>query len=226
MGRHGQCGLVGFVGWNVRNHKFQFLAYLVVIYRQMRISGGTAKGRMTAPKRLLSKTSQGDRLRPTSAKVREALFDILRNSIEEASFADLYAGTGTVGFEALSRGARHAVFVEPDGTRFKTIKGSVSALGFQDRSEVIKGEAWDFLKKSVGRGDTYDIFFLDPPYLSDEIEKVLPIIGEGNLLSERCVVIVEHFSKKKLPETAGTLKMEKTYRYGDTMLTFYRKADA
>jgi len=226
MGRHRQCRLVGFVEWNVRNHKFQFLTYLVVIYRQMRISGGTAKGRKTAPKRLLSKMSQGERLRPTSAKVREALFDILRNRIEEASFADLFAGTGTVGFEALSRGARHVVFVEPDGMRFKTIKGSVSALGFQDRSEVIKCEARDFLEKSVGRGDKYDIFFLDPPYQSDEIDKVLPIIGEGNLLSERCLVIVEHFSKKKLPETAGTLKMEKTYRYGDSTLTFYRKADA
>jgi 16S rRNA (guanine966-N2)-methyltransferase len=191
----------------------------------MRISGGTAKGRKTAPKRLVSKVSPGKRLRPTSAKVREALFDILRGRIEGSSFADLYAGTGTVGFEALSRGARHAVFVEPDELRFKTIKGSVFALGFQDKSEVIKNEARGFLKKSVGRGEKYDIFFLDPPYQSDEIEKVLPIIGESNLLSERCIVIVEHFSKKKVPEAAGKLKRDKTYKYGDTMLTFYRKAE-
>ncbi len=191
----------------------------------MRISGGTAKGRKTAPKRLISKMSPGKRLRPTSAKVREALFDILRGRIEGASFVDLYAGTGTVGFEALSRGARHAVFVEPHELRFKTIRGSVSALGFQDKSEVIKNEAREFLMKSLGRGEKYDIFFLDPPYQSDEIEKLLSIIGESNLLSERCVVIAEHFSKKKVPEAAGKLKLDKTYKYGDTMLTFYRKVE-
>jgi 16S rRNA (guanine(966)-N(2))-methyltransferase RsmD len=157
--------------------------------------------------------------------VREALFDILRGCIAGARFVDLYAGTGTVGFEALSRAAGHTTFVEPNGLRFKAIHASVSVLGFQDKSEVMKCEAREFLKRSANRGDKYDIFFLDPPYQSDEIEMVLPIIGESNLLSERCIVIVEHFSKKKVPEAAGKLKLDKTYKYGDTMLTFYRKVD-
>jgi len=188
----------------------------------MRISGGTAKGRMTATKRLLAKTSSGERLRPTSSKVREALFDILRNRIEGACFVDLYAGTGTVGLEALSRGARKSVFVEPDELRFKTIKQSASELGFQERALVIKGSAQEFLEKASSILESFDIFFLDPPYQSEEIERVLPVIGESKLLSAKGIVIIEHFSKKKVPAEACRLKIEKVYRYGDTVLTLYR----
>jgi 16S rRNA (guanine966-N2)-methyltransferase len=189
----------------------------------MRISGGTAKGRRTATTRLITRTASGERLRPTSSKVREALFDILRDRIEGASFVDLYAGTGTVGLEALSRGAEQAVFVEPDELRFGTIKKSTAEFGFRNRSMVIKEEALAFLKKAVEGRESFDILFIDPPYGSDEIDKVLPIIGGSGLLSEAGVVIVEHFSKKKVPETAGGLKMKKSYRYGDTMLTLYGK---
>jgi 16S rRNA (guanine966-N2)-methyltransferase len=191
----------------------------------MRISGGTAKGRRTATKRLITNISSGERLRPTSSKVREALFDILRDRIGQASFVDLYAGTGTVGFEALSRGAQRAVFVEPDALRSGKIRSSAAELGFQDTSRVIRNEACKFLKMAIAGQEIFDIFFLDPPYQSDEIERVLPIIGENKLLSERGLVIVEHFSKKKVPETAGILRMAKTYKYGDTVLTLYTKAD-
>lgn len=171
--------------------------WLVVIYRQMRISGGIAKGRRTAPQRLIKKASSGERLRPTSSKVREALFDILRDRIEGAKFLDLYAGTGTVGFEALSRGAERAVFVEPHELRSRSIRSSASELGFQDKAQVVRKEAQKFLDSAISAREGFDIIFLDPPYQSDEIEKVLPIIGESDLLRENGVVVVEHFSKKK-----------------------------
>jgi 16S rRNA (guanine966-N2)-methyltransferase len=189
----------------------------------MRISGGLAKGRRTATKRLFSKSLKGEELRPTTSKVREALFDIIRDKIEGSVFVDLYAGTGTVGLEALSRGARKTIFVDPDSFRVKTIKKNVDEFGFQERVFVYNGKASEFLVRSYAEKESFDIFFLDPPYYSDEIDKVLPLIGEKGLLSEGGTVIIESFFKKKMPETVGNLKIIKSYRYGDTMLTFYRK---
>ncbi len=191
----------------------------------MRISGGLAKGRRTATKRLLSRVSGEEQLRPTSSKVREALFDIIREKIEGAIFVDLYAGTGTVGLEALSRGAGKAIFVEPNELRFRTIKKNADKFGFRERALVVKGRAYEFLEKSSAKKEIFDIFFLDPPYHSEEISKVLPLIGEKGLLKEGGIVIVEHFFKKELPEIAGKLKIDRSYRYGDTMLTLYRKVE-
>lgn len=190
----------------------------------MRISGGIAKGRRTATKRLLSKTSEREKLRPTSSKVREALFDILRERILDASFVDLYAGTGTVGFEALSRGASRAIFVEPNDLRAITIKKNADEFGFREKAQVVKSRAHEFLEKSSSKKENFDIFFVDPPYHSEEIKKVLPMIGEKGLLNKSGVVIVEHFFKREMLETAGELKIDRSYRYGDTMLTFYRKS--
>jgi len=191
----------------------------------MRISGGTVKGRRTATKSLLKKKPTGERLRPTSSKVREALFDILRDRIAGASFVDLYAGTGTVGLEALSRGADRAIFVEPEELRVKAMKSSVDDFGFQDRALFIRGRAKEFLERASAARESFGIIFVDPPYDSEEIERVLPVIGEGELLERDGIVIVEHFFKKKVPGTAGGLKVNRSYRYGDTTLTFYGKAD-
>ncbi|MEW6213609.1 MAG: 16S rRNA (guanine(966)-N(2))-methyltransferase RsmD [Nitrospirota bacterium] len=187
----------------------------------MRISGGLAKGRRTATKRLVSKKG----LRPTSSKVKEALFDIMKDRIEGASFVDLYAGTGAVGLEALSRGAGKAVFVEPKELRVRTIKRNTDKFGFSGKAEVVKGMAYEFLKRASVGNESFDIFFLDPPYYSEEIMKTLPLIGEKGLLKDGGTVIVEHFFKRKMPETVGELKIIKSYRYGDTVLTLYRKID-
>ena len=192
----------------------------------MRISGGIAKGRKTAPQRILKKTATGDRLRPTSSKVREAVFDILRDRIEGASFVDLYAGTGTIGLEALSRGANKSFFIEPDDLCFRTIKKSVHDFGFLDRTYVIKGKADDFIKKWQQREkEGFDIIFVHPPYQSDEIDRILPLIGQKNILSDNGTVIIEYFFKRKMPEKPETLMFLKNYRYGDTTLTFYGKMD-
>jgi len=192
----------------------------------MRISGGIAKGRRTATKRLLIKKANGEKLRPTSSKVREAIFDILGSRIKGASFVDLYAGTGTVGFEALSRGADMAVFVESDLMRIQAIKNIANELGFLEKSVIRKGRASEFLKKAASENRIFDIFFVDPPYSSAELEKVLPLIGEGGLLSEGGIVVAEHFSREKPPDAEGRLRKEKAYRYGDTTLTLYRKVEA
>ncbi len=192
----------------------------------MRISGGTAKGRRTATQRLLAKTSTEERLRPTSAKVREALFDILRTEIEGSIFVDLYAGSGTVGLEALSRGAGKAVFVEPDARRLGTIRRHANEFGFHEKVLVFEGRAEEFLRKMPVGKESFDIFFVDPPYQSEEIQKILPMIEEKDLLRNDGIIIAEHFFKKKLPEAVGKLRVKRSYRYGDTMLTLYKKGDA
>lgn len=192
----------------------------------MRISGGIAKGRRIATKRLFSQSPKKDEeLRPTSSKVREALFDILRDRIEGASFVDLYAGTGTVGLEALSRGAGKAVFVEPNRLRSKAIKENAFKFCFSEKATVVERTAHEFLKKASVEKKRFDIFFVDPPYFSEEIIKILPMIGEKGLLNDKGTVIVEHFFKRKLPEAVGELKMIRSYRYGDTMLTIYTKKE-
>jgi 16S rRNA (guanine966-N2)-methyltransferase len=192
----------------------------------MRISGGTAKGRRTATQRLLAKTSTGERLRPTSAKVREALFNILRTEIEGSIFVDLYAGSGTVGLEALSRGAGKAVFVEPDARRLGTIRRHANEFGFHEKVLVFEGRAEEFLRKMPAGKESFDIFFVDPPYQSEEIQKILPMIEEKDLLRNDGIIIAEHFFKKKLPEAFGKLRVKRSYRYGDTMLTLYKKGDS
>jgi len=192
----------------------------------MRISAGTAKGRPTATQKLLKKTSDGERLRPTSSKVREAIFDILRGRMEGASFVDLYAGTGTVGMEALSRGADSAIFVEPDEFRVNSIRENLARLGFGRRAVVVRGKADEFLASAAERRESYDIFFVDPPYSSEEGGKITTMIDKMGLLNDEGVVIIEHFFKMEFPEKIESLRMHKRYRYGDTTLSLYRKARA
>ncbi|NWF75277.1 MAG: 16S rRNA (guanine(966)-N(2))-methyltransferase RsmD [Nitrospirae bacterium] len=191
----------------------------------MKISAGIAKGRRTSTKRILLHARNQTRLRPTSSKVREALFDIIKNKISGATFVDLYAGTGTVGFEALSRGGKRTVFVEKNEFLVNTIKKTAHELGFICKTQIIKCSAEEFLKKASSNQEMFDIFFVDPPYQSDEIDKILPLISSKDLVNTEGFVIVEHFHKKRIPETIGNLEKHRSYRYGDTILSFYRKVN-
>jgi 16S rRNA (guanine(966)-N(2))-methyltransferase RsmD len=188
----------------------------------MRVSGGSAKGRRIGFKKAFSKADEGEELRPTSAKVREALFDIIRNELPGAVFLDLYAGTGGVGIEALSRGAAETVLVESNTLRVKMIRNLLSEFGFADRAKVVNAKALDFVKREIAKGRRYDIIFLDPPYRSEELMKVLPSIGRGEIVTKDGLVIAEHFFKTRLPESVGRLGLLKSYKYGDTVLTVYK----
>lgn len=189
----------------------------------MRISGGQLKGRKIASQKVFSKKKNGDELRPTSSKVREALFDILKSKMDGATFLDLFAGTGTVGFEALSRGASSTCFVEGDHFRSRAIRDFITRIGLDDRAVVYTMRALDFLKNAAKKRMTFDIIFADPPYASDETGKILPVIDESPLLNEGGCIIVEHSSKSAMHDGLVSLKFIKNYRYGDTMLTLYRK---
>lgn len=186
----------------------------------MRISAGAAKGRKVIFKKAFIKKGDADELRPTSAKVRQAIFNIIGGRIIDAVFLDLYAGTGAVGIEALSRGAGRVIFIDDNSDRVNIIKEIVERFGFKDRAGVIKNKALNYIKKS---GSVFDIIFVDPPYASDEINTILPLIDETDILSDNGIVIAEHSSRRVLPQEMGRLRFQKKYQYGDTSLSIYKK---
>lgn len=188
----------------------------------MRISAGEFKGRKVGSKKLFVKRAGKDDLRPTPAKVREAVYDILRNEIGGASFLDLYAGTGTMGIEALSRGAEHVVFIESVRPRARAISELIEKLDLASKASVHCEEVESFLQRASLTGETYDVIFADPPYNSDEIEKILPLISKYGILDAQGVLLCEHGAKVVVPDAAGRLRLMKQYRYGDTRLALYR----
>ncbi|MBF0343483.1 MAG: 16S rRNA (guanine(966)-N(2))-methyltransferase RsmD [Nitrospirae bacterium] len=182
--------------------------------QRIKIIGGSLKGKK------LPFSIPDKRLRPTSAKVREALFDILRERIMGAAFLDLYAGSGAVGFEALSRGAAKVYFVDNSHTAISAIK-AIPLFSGNKSNRAIVSTAAESLKRFAKNGETFDVVYVDPPYHSDEIELVLPLLGIDSVLKEDAVVVVEHFLKTAMPETSGALTLKRPYRYGDTVLSLY-----
>lgn len=190
----------------------------------IRIIGGEAKGRRIAFKKSFSKKDAVP-LRPTSAKVRKAIFDIIGDRIENSSFLDLYAGSGAVGMEALSRGASQVVFVDDSPLRANAIKDIIRSIGFGDRSEVFRCSTALFIEK-LNRKDkiSFDIVFVDPPYGSQELDEIMPLLDKKDIISDNGILIVEHPSKKTvMPSEVGNLRLTKQYKYGDTSLSLYTK---
>lgn len=176
----------------------------------MRVTGGTGRGRRL-------KVPAGSRVRPTSDKVKQALFNILADRVEAAVLLDLYAGAGGIGIEALSRGAARVTFIDVSKESLAVIKQNVEQMGFGDRAEVVLSKTEAFLKKPSG---PYDIVFLDPPY-AEAMAPLLDLIAGSGILKSNSIVIAEHFKKQPSPENAGRLTLYRESRYGDTVLAFY-----
>jgi len=184
----------------------------------MRIIAGKYRGRKL-------KSLPGADTRPTSDRLRETLFNILAPRIGGARFLDLFAGTGAVGIEALSRGAEQVTFVDQSRTMCALIKANLETIQVDEKAcEIVTAEASDFLraflKKTV---QPYDILYFDPPYASD-YEEVLSLVGEHaeKLLKPAALIIVEHHKKKDLPAKAGDLKRYRVLKQGDSVLSFYQ----
>jgi len=182
--------------------------------KAMRVIAGTAKGRkLVVPK--------GETTRPTSDSLREALFNILGKEVVGAAFLDLFAGSGAVGVEALSRGANLVTFVEKSWAGFKALQENLKRAGLEGRVEVVFADVLRFLKDPrVHR--SYDLIFLDPPYQSFLVGEVLNLLGQGGWLTPHGIVVVECFHKQLLPPEAGTLKLTREVRHGQTKLVFYK----
>lgn len=178
----------------------------------MRIIAGIRRG-----KKLLSPL--GDQVRPTTNMVKEALFNILQSGIEGRRFLDLFSGSGQIGLEALSRGAREAVFVDSSRDSVRIIEKNVAAAGFAESAKVVAADFAGYLR---GERGTFDVAFLDPPYHDGLMEQALELTA--GKMAPGGVMICEHGSREVLPETAGSFAKAKVYRYGKTSLTAYRAA--
>jgi 16S rRNA (guanine(966)-N(2))-methyltransferase RsmD len=177
----------------------------------VRVSGGKHRGRRI-------RAGKGSGLRPTSEKVRLAIFSILGADLEGKRVLDAYAGTGSLGIEALSRGARWADFVETDGHRCEAIRETLKDLDMQ-QARVHKGKIGSSLSRL---GHRYDVVFADPPYDEDPWDVLLSVFGSGKLLNIGARVVAEHSSKIRLQDSYGSLMSETRRRYGDSAVTFYR----
>ena len=183
-----------------------------------RIIAGAGKGRRL-------KTAAGDATRPTGARVRQSLFDILAPLIPGCRFLDAFAGSGGVGLEALSRGAAKVVLVDRGASAIEAAKENARMLASTGGEvQVFRQDARTAMGALGDQGMRFDVVYLDPPYASDLYEPLLALLGEGPLLAEGGVVVAEHFHKRALPETIGALTRRREKRVGDHVLSFYRRA--
>ena len=181
------------------------------VAKQMRITGGEARGiQLEAPR--------SPHFRPTSDRVRSALFQVISESLIEARVLDLYAGSGALGIEALSRGAEAADFVEQNGRLCQTIGQNLRKAGLEERGTIHRAKvarALDFLKGS------YQVVLLDPPYDLPDLGQTMSKVARSGLIAERGLVVLEHSKRTDAKERYETLELSFQRRYGDTVLSVY-----
>lgn len=181
-----------------------------------RILGGRGRGRRLA-------APAGTATRPTGARVRQTLFDVLAPRLPGCRFLDLCAGSGAVGLEALSRGAERVVLVEHARPALAAIRKNLEALGSDAaRVDLRARDVRAALDRLAAERESFDVVFLDPPYESDLYEPVLEALGERSLLAYDALVVAEHFHKRPLPETIGHLVCVRNVRVGDHRLSFFQ----
>lgn len=181
----------------------------------MRIIAGSARGRrLKAPK--------GRALRPTAARVKEALFDILQHELSGAKVLDLFAGTGNLTVEALSRGAVEAILVDASAQSARTIRENLRRLDLTDCAKVLITPVSRAMRLLGGRRETFDIIFLDPPYDQGLVEKTIRMIARNGLLRNSGSLVAEHSVREAVSTRYDGLELSDQRRYGDTLLSFFR----
>jgi 16S rRNA (guanine(966)-N(2))-methyltransferase RsmD len=186
----------------------------------LRIISGSARDR-----RLLSPKNY--RIRPTADRVKESLFNILSvlmGSFAECRVLDIFAGTGNLGIEALSRGAAQAVFVDSHKESAALAAQNLRLLGFTDRGRVLESEALSALRSLEKRDSTFSLVFIDPPYRQGLAEKVLEYLADSALIDDNSLVVAEISSGEVLPTAFGALREFDRRAYGDTAIAFFRRS--
>ena len=179
----------------------------------MRVITGKARG-------VALKTPEGMATRPTADRVKEALFSILNFDTPGAKVLDLFAGTGQLGIEALSRGAQYAVFVDERLESYKIICENLKRTKLEPYASVIRGDSISYLKSTK---EKFDIIFLDPPYAGDLLENSLKLISEIDILQSGGIIATERPLGKELVCSFADLVRSKDYKYGKTLITIFRK---
>ena len=184
----------------------------------MRVIGGTAKGRTLKAAVL----GGGKKLRPLSDQAKEALFNILAPVIEDSAFLDLFAGSGQVGIEALSRGAKLCLFCEKEGKAVHFIKENLELCGLSDRAEIYVLDVLKSISVLGKKNALFDLVFIGAPYGQKILIETLEKLSESAILREKAVVIAEHTKRQEVAQEYGGLKKFRENRYGDTVFSFYR----
>ncbi|MDP4109014.1 MAG: 16S rRNA (guanine(966)-N(2))-methyltransferase RsmD [Bacillota bacterium] len=180
----------------------------------MRIISGTAKGR-----RLL--TIPGTDTRPTTDRIKESIFDIIQFSVRDAAVADLFAGTGQMGIEALSRGASNCVFFDIREECVKTIRKNIETAGFKDKAQVCQKDYRTLFSENAR--NSYDIVFLDPPYRSGLLNEALALSTKFDILKAHGIIICESAADEILTEVHAPYAKGREYRYGSVKITLVSK---
>lgn len=186
----------------------------------MRVIAGKYKGR-----KLYSPDNYD--IRPTSDKVKEAMFSILTADIYDSSVLDLFAGTGSLGIEALSRGARRCLFADASRAGVKLVKSNLEHCAVEEETKILAGDYRKVLANlSAKIGDGLEeppgIILLDPPYNKGLLVDAIQLISEGNILAEDGIIVAEHRKEEELPDTIGRYHKEKDRRYGIVKLSIYK----
>lgn len=176
----------------------------------MRVITGTARGRKLI-------TPEGFDTRPTTDKVKEAVCSALQFDFPEAKILDLFAGSGQMGLEALSRGAARAVFIDADQRAISCIRQNVKACGFENSAVILKSDAFSFLQRTT---EKFDIAFLDPPYRHEILQQILPILAEK--MQENGIIVCEHEPECKLEQRILHFDLQKQKKYGKIIISIYR----
>ena len=180
----------------------------------MRVITGTARGRKL-------KELPGLETRPTTDKVKESVFNIVQFDIEGRRVLDLFAGTGQLGIEALSRGAASCTFVDVRREAAAVVRENLAHTRLGDNARVIQG---DYLAFLTGCREKFDLAFLDPPYGTGMLEKALAAIAKIDIMTENGIIVCESAAEAALPQLEGPYEMGREYRYGKIKLTLYHRA--
>jgi 16S rRNA (guanine(966)-N(2))-methyltransferase RsmD len=185
----------------------------------MRVIGGIAKGRRF-------RIGRGSEIRPTSDYLKEVIFDILQDLVKGVTFLDLFAGSGNVGIEALSRGAEEVVFVDSSPFSIRLIQDNLQDLGLQDRATLMRTKALTAIRSLKRRGNQFGLIFMDPPYQRSLTVPTLEALCELDLLEKGGMVIAEHFHKEEVPVSLRWLIRNRQIRHGESALSFYLKNES
>lgn len=181
----------------------------------LRVISGKARGlKLDSPK--------NQDVRPTTDRVKESLFNIINPYIRESNILDLFAGTGSLGIECLSRGAKNCVFVDKSKDSINIIKSNVKKARVENESTILNVDFKDAVKRLSSQNQKFDVIFMDPPYYENMFIECLKIIDELNLLYEDGIIVVEHDTKDLFDESIGNLVKSRDKKYGNTTLTFYK----
>lgn len=176
----------------------------------MRVITGSARGRKLM-------TLEGKDVRPTTDKVKESVFSIIQFQIQGRVFLDLFAGSGQMGIEALSRGAKKAYLVDQSLKAIRVIEQNVKATGFGETAVITRQDAQGFL---VSARENFDIAYVDPPFEKGIIDEVLPMLSSK--MNKGGVILCECAENEDVPESAGDFVLDRTYRYGKIKVSLYR----